>query len=705
MIATVAESRRELSFLMPSQLPDKPWDFGPVLNLLESLRYDSVDSSQALLTPAHDPVGNANHTSVDKEGDRTAASLGDFSKIWNFLGVPADLPPPEVPPTETPPANQDAYNSDGAIYCPPAIQNKEIEWGYSKDAQASLSRNSLDDPRDSKATTDDEQPMGLSKRQKKRRSRSQKKALKEKEVERGFENKVHTPFTPNHQASRIPKTSKSHLSVSEDESVRRAMLELGTPAKKASLHTIVPETPTPQKSRSRADIPSKDGQIAVSLGDENDYLAGLGTGSSNFKMLKKLPSKGSRTKQKSSSPPKRQLVTPGPAAHVQTRPTQTNPNVCPVSEHRKGKGHVPITIRHQSYPISADSSGVQYTTVSTPLVPSQVLVTPTPTSALLYQYPQYPSALLSPWNGYGFPPVSTLQPNFQLTPVISRPNIGSHPPTTTLTIRHGEDRHWHFLLKLIHDFGEDKKWLVSPMQLSNNNTAREGIHVFVDASNIFIGFNDTLKRLQGIHPKARTQALDISFDSLVLLMERRRPVAKRVLVGSSPLLPAFETAKAVGYEVNILDKVFKTKELTERQMFFKEVDRHGWSKAQALRRQRSGSSSDSEMITPANTSQTVQKMVEQGVDEVVHMKMLESIVDVEVPSTIVLATGDAAEAEYSKGFMAQVKRALKKGWKVELISWKKHTSNAYRDRNFQARWQGKFKIIELDDYAEDLLDT
>lgn len=191
-------------------------------------------------------------------------------------------------------------------------------------------------------------------------------------------------------------------------------------------------------------------------------------------------------------------------------------------------------------------------------------------------------------------------------------------------------------------------------------------------------------------------------------MERRRPVAKRVLVGSSPLLPAFETAKAVGYETNILDKVYKAKELTERQKFFQQSEKsprhlrqHSSSGGEA-----NGNSSGSETVTAsAQASFAAEKWVEQGVDEILHLKILESVVDAERPSTIVLATGDAAEAEYSDGFMAMVERALKKGWKVELLSWSKNISFAYRKKEFQSKWAGKFKIIELDNYAEDLLDT
>ncbi|OCL07435.1 hypothetical protein AOQ84DRAFT_354964 [Glonium stellatum] len=109
--------------------------------------------------------------------------------------------------------------------------------------------------------------------------------------------------------------------------------------------------------------------------------------------------------------------------------------------------------------------------------------------------------------------------------------------------------------------------------------------------------------------------------------------------------------------------------------------------------------------TTTTTVFSAQKWVEQGVDEILHLKILESVVDAEQPSTIVLATGDAAEAEYSDGFMAMVLRALKKGWSVELLSWSKNISQAYRRREFLRRWEGRFRIIELDEYAEDLLDT
>jgi hypothetical protein len=220
-----------------------------------------------------------------------------------------------------------------------------------------------------------------------------------------------------------------------------------------------------------------------------------------------------------------------------------------------------------------------------------------------------------------------------------------------------------------------------------------------------------LKRSRHISPWTQVPAVDLSFDALALLIERRRPVARRVLVGSTPTLPAFEKAKAVGYECSILEKVYKARELTERQIYFKDLDRYGVAKrAKAPPANNvatingvngSGSGSGSETNTPQYAPA---RMIEQGVDEILHLKILESVVDAEKPGTMVLATGDAAQAEYSQGFMAMAERALKKGWAVELVSWSKNISAMYRRKEWQEAWGERFKIITLDDYAEELLD-
>ncbi len=79
------------------------------------------------------------------------------------------------------------------------------------------------------------------------------------------------------------------------------------------------------------------------------------------------------------------------------------------------------------------------------------------------------------------------------------------------------------------------------------------------------------------------------------------------------------------------------------------------------------------------------------------------LVDTHKPSTIVLASGDAAEAEFSGGFLKCVERALSKGWKVEIIAWSDGLSQEYRSQRFIDKWGGLFKVIELDDFCEELL--
>ena len=276
-----------------------------------------------------------------------------------------------------------------------------------------------------------------------------------------------------------------------------------------------------------------------------------------------------------------------------------------------------------------------------------------------------------------------------------------------MVVRSGEDRHWALLMKLLGDFWIDRKYLINPMNLTTHNNDPKGIHVFVDASNIFIGFNDQLKRSRGIPPWIQVPSVDLSFDALALLMERRRPVAKRVLAGSNPWLPAFDKAKAVGYECSILEKVYKARELTDRQIFFREQDRlmgRGRAKAPPANTvatvNGSGSGSGSETNAPQYARPA---MIEQGVDEILHLKILESIVDAEEPATIVLATGDAAQAEYSQGFMAMAERALRKGWSVELVSWSKNISAMYTRKAWTDAWGERFKVVFLDDYAEELL--
>ena len=227
-----------------------------------------------------------------------------------------------------------------------------------------------------------------------------------------------------------------------------------------------------------------------------------------------------------------------------------------------------------------------------------------------------------------------------------------------------------------------------------------GIHIFVDASNILIGFHDALKASMGLPQNRRFRRQPLSFHNLSLILERGRPCAKRVVVGSDNI-ESMDEARLLGYETSILDRVHKARELTPRQKRYHNGQHGNNNGNTSATTGTSGQSSGSDTNAPA--LRAPEKWVEQAVDEILHLKILESVVDAKVPSTIVLATGDAAEAEYSGGFLKMVERALDKGWKVELVSFGRNISSAYKKREFRGKWGNSFKIVELDVFVECLL--
>lgn len=203
-----------------------------------------------------------------------------------------------------------------------------------------------------------------------------------------------------------------------------------------------------------------------------------------------------------------------------------------------------------------------------------------------------------------------------------------------------------------------------------------------------IGFHDCIKLSRNIPITTRLPRLPFSFHNLSLILERGRSTVKRVLVGSDRF-PAINEAEKIGYEVNILNRVHKAKYWTRSRVDFRNPTHSSFQL---------GCSSDFDSGTSPE-----ERWVEQGVDEILHLKMLESLVDSEDPATIVLATGDAAEAEYSGGFKKMVERALLKGWSVELVSFNLNTSHAYKRKEFRSKWSSRFSMIHLDDYVEELL--
>jgi hypothetical protein len=148
-----------------------------------------------------------------------------------------------------------------------------------------------------------------------------------------------------------------------------------------------------------------------------------------------------------------------------------------------------------------------------------------------------------------------------------------------------------------------------------------------------------------------------------------------------------QEAKDLDYEMNIMQRVAKAVMPTVRKKRLPNLEPE-WTASDA------NSSSEETFVGQL-------KQGEQGVDEVLHLKMLQSVVD-EKPGTAVLATGDAAEAEFSDGFKSNVERLLKTGWNVEIIGWSKGISKAWREPEFVAQYGDRVRVIELDDFVEEI---
>lgn len=632
---------------------ERPWDFSNVLNLINTL--STKDSTETVTPRSHAPTRKITSPNSEKllntavgDGHERKKALGDFSNIWQYLGSPADLSAPKIPPAiDTSPTLRQRlpgkleYISDGGVYPFPARRKiKAIQWRDETDG------GNLTDVAPSKSDEDEESEGRLTKKQRYKKNKRERQRLEKAEAAR-------------RAASDLESEAEMHDG-------------RNGPARKASMHNLSRQG-SPGKRYNLRERISSDGEttkFSASHGDEKNHIA---RDQLNGAALSAIDST-----QVNSTPAQPKASESIAINNEQERKKLLEAAVSAIANAQQRQEPSPKKEWPVSQPKVAHAKS---------LLPSTVQPSPHSTAK---------------------PPVLT-HSNTQPVHVVA-PQTSSKAPRHVIqpkTVRSGEDRNWAFLLKLISDFYEDRGNLIKPANLSNHSNDPKGIHVFVDASNIFIGFNDQLKRARNIPAHVHIPQVNMSFDALSLLMERRRPVAKRVLAGSTPHIPAFDVARDIGYQCLILDKVFKARELTDRQKYFYEEDQKRGIRGKRNSFHSSGymsAGSGSENMTAAPTH-APEKYVEQGVDEILHLKILESVVDFEeTPTTIVLATGDAAQAEYSDGFMKMVERALIKGWKVEVVSWSKNISQMYRRPAFTKLWGDKFRIIELDDYAEELLD-
>ncbi|KAJ4474505.1 hypothetical protein J3R30DRAFT_3295438 [Lentinula aciculospora] len=301
------------------------------------------------------------------------------------------------------------------------------------------------------------------------------------------------------------------------------------------------------------------------------------------------------------------------------------------------------------------------------------------------------------------------------------------------------------------------------------------IHVFVDHSNILIGLLNYLRRYPRQHPHSSPYTSSspypkppkhLSHSALSLILERGRPVTRRILVTSSPLYQPMDGAESLGFEVRIFARVPDTGEGMDREKSNNfgngKQNYHKKSKIEKKKvhsRKMSGNSSaESEqnvitggispgfmrnsahlysyslptshtstpppflnpnatsslappaVITPSPAQQQRIRYREQGVDELLQLKLHQVLASIEGPppkgSTIILATGDGNVGQFNEdGFLGGVRTALRRGWKVELYAWEGGLSRAWKREFGEGNDDGpRFKVVGIEQFGSELVE-
>ncbi|KAG8980272.1 hypothetical protein FRB90_007697 [Tulasnella sp. 427] len=348
----------------------------------------------------------------------------------------------------------------------------------------------------------------------------------------------------------------------------------------------------------------------------------------------------------------------------------------------------------------------------------------------------------------------------------------------------------------------------TPAPGASTTTYSPLLYVFIDHSNILVGFLEWLKK-QGITNKQTNGKPKLSHPALALLIERGRRCLRKVLVASSPLYQSLDEMAGMGYQISVLQRV-EIKEGSSRagrggmghsrssSFNSTPVRKNGKGKGNrngspnknnnnsnnnnnnagsstesdsnsqlAARRngpppaqpsfaarlvnarrggqhhRRNSSTDVASFMTPSNSSTSlggIQEVVggvggggsgtmtttsaqstpgtrprfrEEAVDELLQLKLLQTLLDTPSPppagSTIVLASGDAAKSQFNpEGFLGCVRKAVERGWNVEVVGWDEGRSRAYGELANEVNAKGlggMLSIISLDRWGKDLLEN
>lgn len=215
---------------MSPRLREDDWDFTPVIDLIYSL---------SIREEAYTSIKNTGHfssalpqqsiVSVNEDGFEQNAQLGNFEKIWQYLGQPLDLLPPNLSPV--PVEGPFAYSRENGVDEQSPL--KEVRWRDEVEGAELADNDEKDDPCDR---------LGLTKNQRRKARRKQRRKERAEILING----------------RVP------LSGSEDESGKDNQATK-MPNRQAVIYKILHGTSTPETSTSRL----RSGKIfrSESLGD------------------------------------------------------------------------------------------------------------------------------------------------------------------------------------------------------------------------------------------------------------------------------------------------------------------------------------------------------------------------------------------------------------------------------------------------------
>ncbi|PNP55377.1 hypothetical protein THARTR1_04519 [Trichoderma harzianum] len=248
----------------------------------------------------------------------------------------------------------------------------------------------------------------------------------------------------------------------------------------------------------------------------------------------------------------------------------------------------------------------------------------------------------------------------------SRSWMNKLPSNLREKLRLKDDRHRGLMMNLVPFRVRD-----ASMAEKHPTITSQGIHVFVDMSNIDIGYQKTLKGFRRLDENTRLSPVPhLNLQFLTKILVRDRPVvALNVCCSTLPgrSEPRYvQQLRELGYHVDLRER--------------KGVLEGG--------------------LTFTGAPDTL-RFVEDLVDETLQVRIAESVMEYfRTPGTIVLATGDAKPSPHSDGFFSYVQRALKMGWNVEIVSWRGNLSQRWIDRQWTSQWRDKFRVILLDEFLE-----